>query len=48
MMFSDKEDGLWYGRIDQQYKAFWGVILEKAWAKAFGNYKNLGVGGFAT
>ena len=48
IMFSDEEDGPWYSRPDPTYKSYWGLILEKAWGKAFGNYASLKVGGFAT
>ena len=48
IMFSAKENGPWYSRMDDSYIAFWGVLLEKAWAKSFGNYSSLKVGGYST
>ena len=48
VMYSSKENGPWYARMDDTYKAYWGVLLEKAWAKSFSNYSSLKVGGFTT
>ena len=48
IMYSSKENGPWYARMDNKYKAYWGVLAEKAWAKAFGNYSMLKGGGFTT
>jgi hypothetical protein len=38
----------WYGRMSKEFPAFWGILVEKAWAKSFSNYKSLGKGGYST
>lgn len=41
-------DTPWYSRMSGTDPTFWGILLEKAWAKSFGNYQSLAVGGYAT
>lgn len=33
--------------MSPDFPAFWGILIEKAWAKAFSNYKSLGKGGYS-
>ena len=37
----------WFARMSPDFPDFWGVLVEKGWAKAFSNYKALGKGGFS-
>lgn len=41
------EGKTWYARYNDNLPSMWGVLIEKAWAKSFSNYKSLDKGGFS-
>ena len=42
------EQGTWYARLNPNFPAMWGALIEKAWAKSFSNFSSLMRGGFST
>jgi len=41
-------DKTWYARMSDEFPSMWGVLIEKAWAKTFSNYKAINRGGYST